>query len=209
MLRAKEAVAVYRRPSATITKPMTPLAREILEFWFGPSPHATRAEWFRKDPGFDATIGSRFGAAVEAALAGGMRDWRADPHDALAHVLILDQFTRNIFRDTPRAFAGDGEALVTATGAVDAGFDRDLDRYERWFLYLPFEHSEDNAMQQRSVALFTRLRDETGESAPLEWAEKHAAVVRRFGRYPHRNAILGRASTPDEIAFLQEPGSRF
>lgn len=188
---------------------MTPLAREILEFWFGPPPHATRAEWFRKDPGFDATVRERFGGAVEAALAGAMHLWRAEPHDALAHVLLLDQFTRNIFRDTPRAFAGDGEALATATGAVDAGFDRKLDRYERGFLYLPFEHSEDPAMQQRSISLFTRLRNDTGDTALLEWAEKHAAVVRRFGRYPHRNAILGRVSTPEEIAFLQEPGSRF
>ncbi len=84
-----------------------------------------------------------------------------------------------------------------------------LDPYERWFLYLPFEHAEDRAMQERSLALFARLKDETGEASALEWAEKHAAVVRRFGRYPHRNAILGRASTPEEIAFLQEPGSRF
>jgi uncharacterized protein (DUF924 family) len=188
---------------------MTPLAREILDFWFGPAPHATRAEWFRKDPAFDTAIAMRFGDAVEAALAGAMREWRADPHDALARVLLLDQFTRNAFRDTPRAFAGDAEALVTAIGAVDAGFDRVLDRCERWFLYLPFEHAEDPAMQDRSIALFTRLGDETGEYAPLEWAAKHAAVVRRFGRYPHRNAILGRTSTPDEIAFLQEPGSRF
>ena len=188
---------------------MTPLARDILDFWFGPPPHAARAEWFRKDPAFDAMIVARFGAAIEAAVSGAFRDWRSEPRAALALVLLLDQFARNAFRDTPRAFAGDGEALATTIDIVDAGLDRALDTYERWFLYMPLEHAEDPAMQQRSIALFARLAHDTGDPAPLEWAEKHAAIVRRFGRYPHRNSILGRASTPEEIAFLQEPGSRF
>jgi uncharacterized protein (DUF924 family) len=188
---------------------MPPLAREILDFWFGPLPHAARAEWFRKDPAFDAAIAARFGADVEAALLGAFRDWHSDARPALARVLLLDQFTRNVFRDTPRAFAGDDEALAAASAVVDAGLDRTLDAFERWFLYLPFEHAESAAMQQRSLELFTRLADDTGDRSPLEWAEKHAAIVRRFGRYPHRNAILGRVSTPEEIAFLQEPGSRF
>jgi uncharacterized protein (DUF924 family) len=188
---------------------MTPLARDILDFWFGPLPHATRAEWFRKDPAFDAAIRTRFGDALEAALGGAYRDWRGDLRGALAYVLLLDQFTRNAHRDTPRAFAGDPDALATAISVVDAGLDGALDTYERWFLYMPFEHAEDPAMQERSIALFARLEDETGDAAPLEWAEKHAAIVRRFGRYPHRNAILGRVSTPEEIAFLREPGSRF
>jgi len=188
---------------------MPPLAREILDFWFGPLPHAARAEWFRKDPAFDAAIAARFGADVEAALLGAFRDWHSDARPALARVLLLDQFTRNVFRDTPRAFAGDDEALAAASAVVDAGLDRTLDAFERWFLYLPFEHAESAAMQQRSLELFTRLADDTGDRSPLEWAEKHAVIVRRFGRYPHRNAILGRVSTPEEIAFLQEPGSRF
>jgi uncharacterized protein (DUF924 family) len=188
---------------------MPPLAREILDFWFGPLPHVPRGEWFRKDVAFDATIRDRFGTAIESALGGAFREWQPDARSGLARILLLDQFTRNAFRDTQRAFAGDAEALAAAMMIVDAGGDRALDRYERAFLYLPFEHSEDMAMQERSLALFGALAQETGDRAALEWAEKHAAIVRRFGRYPHRNAILGRASTPEEIAFLQEPGSSF
>jgi len=187
----------------------TTLPQRILDFWFGPAPRAARAEWFRKDPAFDAAIRERFGEAVTAALGGAFGEWTDEPHGSLARVLLLDQFTRNIFRDTPRAFAGDALALATATTAIDAGQDRVLDRYERNFLYLPFEHSEDVAVQQRSLALFARLTADTGDPSPLEWARKHAVIVRRFGRYPHRNAILGRASTPEEIAFLDEPESRF
>ena len=188
---------------------MPPLAKEILDFWFGPPPHAPRAEWFRKDAAFDATIAGRFGAAIEAAIGGDFREWCSDARAALARILLLDQVTRNAYRDTARAFAGDAEALATAMRVVDARHDLTLDRYERAFLYLPFEHSEDRQMQDRSIALFTALARDTGDRAALDWAEKHAAIVRRFGRYPHRNAALGRASTPEEIAFLQEPGSSF
>ena len=187
----------------------TPTASAVLEFWFGPPPHVARCEWFRKDDAFDATIRGRFGAAIAEALAGGLGDWCADAHGTLARVIVLDQFTRNAWRDTPRAFAGDARALATAEYAIQRGFERDLDGFERWFLYLPFEHSEDLGVQERSLALFAKLAADTGERSPLEWAEKHAAVIRRFGRYPHRNAILGRESTPAEVAFLQEPGSRF
>ena len=186
-----------------------PVFDDVLAFWFDPLPHAARDAWFRKDPAFDAEIRARFGSTVEAALGGEMREWTSTPHGALARVLLLDQFTRNMFRDTPRAFAGDPQALAMATAAVDAGHDRALDRFERSFLYLPFEHAEDSAAQERSLALFGGLAAETGDRGTLEWAEKHAAIIRRFGRYPHRNAILGRASTPDEIAFLRQPGSSF
>jgi uncharacterized protein (DUF924 family) len=184
-------------------------ARAVLEFWFGPAPHATRGEWFRKDPRFDAAIRERFGAAIAEALAGGLGSWCGDAHGALARVIVLDQFTRNGFRDTPRAFAGDARALATAEYAIERGFERALDAFERWFLYLPFEHAEDLAAQERSLALFGKLAEDTGERSPLEWAEKHAVVIRRFGRYPHRNEILGRQSTPEEIEFLRQPGSRF
>jgi uncharacterized protein (DUF924 family) len=182
---------------------------EILDFWFGPPPHRERNLWFRKDPAFDATIRDRFGAAIETALAGSLRDWTADAHGALGRVLLLDQFTRNVFRDTPRAFAGDADALATCEQAIADRLDAALDPYERWFLYMPFQHAEDRDAQQRSVALFKRLADETGLFGPLQWAKRHAAVIHRFGRYPHRNAILGRTSTPEEIAFLAQPGTRF
>jgi len=184
----------------------------ILDFWFGRPGSAQygqeRGEWFRKVPAFDAEIRSRFRETVEAALAGGYADWTA-PRAVLARVLLLDQFTRNAFRDTPRAFAGDRLALSIATGAVARGDDRELIPVERWFIYLPFTHAEDLTAQERSVELFARLRDETGLADPLKWAERHAAVIRLFGRYPHRNAILGRESTPEEAAFLSAPGSRF
>jgi uncharacterized protein (DUF924 family) len=185
---------------------------EILDFWFGPRGGAeygkSRALWFRKDNAVDQAIRARFGAAVEAALAGGFCEWTA-ARQRLARVLLLDQFTRNIFRDTPRAFAGDALALRAATAAVANGYDSTLAPVERRFLYMPFEHAEDAAAQQVSLELFTRLRDETGLDDPLAWAERHAAVIRRFGRYPHRNAILGRQSTPEEIEFLAGPGSAF
>ena len=187
---------------------MDALAAEILGFWFGDGA-AERPEWFRKDPAFDAAIRERFDAAVEAALDGAHAEWCAEPRGALALTILLDQFTRNIFRDTPRMFSGDARALAVATAEVDAGRDRALGRYERQFLYLPFEHAEDLAAQERSIALFRRLAAEEGLASLVEWAEKHAVIIRRFGRYPHRNAILGRPSTPEEIAFLAEPGSRF
>lgn len=185
---------------------------EILDFWFGrpgtPDYGNERDVWFRKNPAFDAEIRSGFGGAVETALAGGFTDWMS-PRAALGRIVLLDQFTRNIFRDTPRAFAGDGLALRLAREAIERGDDRALIAVERWFAYMPFVHAESTLAQQRAVALFRRLRDETGLAEPLQWAEKHAEVIRRFGRFPHRNAILGRASTADELAFLAGPASRF
>jgi uncharacterized protein (DUF924 family) len=186
--------------------------RSILDFWFGQPGSAgygrSRSEWFRKNQAFDAEIRSRFGAAVETALAGGFADWTA-PRALLARVLLLDQFTRNSFRDSLRAFAGDAQALAIVTDAIARGDDRPLIPVERWFLYMPYAHAEELTAQERSLALFKRLRDETGLAEPLPFAERHAAVIRRFGRFPHRNAILGRESTPEEIAFLSAPGSRF
>lgn len=188
------------------------MQEEILEFWFGRPGTAehgsSRSSWFRKDPAFDAEIWARFGVAIETALAGGFADW-GSPRGALARILLLDQFTRNCFRDTPRAFAGDAPALAAAEDVVARGDDLALAPLERWFVYLPFVHAESPHAQEQSLTLFRRLRDETGLAEPLPWAERHAAVVRLFGRFPHRNAILDRASTPEEVAFLAAPGSRF
>jgi uncharacterized protein (DUF924 family) len=184
----------------------------ILEFWFGrpgtPEHGRSRRVWFRKDPAFDADIWARFGVAIETALAGGFADW-SSPRGILARILLLDQFTRNSFRDTPRAFAGDAQAIAIAEDALARGDDSALAPLERWFVYLPYAHAESLHAQERSLALFRRLRDETGLAEPLPWAERHAEVFRLFGRFPHRNAILGRASTPEEVAFLAAPGSRF
>ena len=191
---------------------MSVTQHSVLDFWFGQPGNAeygrSRSEWFRKLPAFDAEIRSRFAAAVETALAGGFADWTT-PRAMLARVLLLDQFTRNSFRGTPRAFAGDALALATVADAISRGDDQPLIPVERWFIYLPYAHAEDPAAQERSLALFTRLREETGLAEPLPWAERHAAVIRLFGRFPHRNAVLGRESTPEEIAFLAAPGSRF
>jgi uncharacterized protein (DUF924 family) len=192
---------------------METLASDVLHFWFGAPGSAehgkARAEWFRKDDAFDDAIRARFAKAVGIALAGGFGGWCTTAHGALARILLLDQFTRNIFRGTPRSFAGDERALATAEQAIDRGFDRELAPYERWFMYMPFEHAEAVDAQHRSLALFAALAEELKDDDPLVWARKHAEVVFRFGRYPHRNAILGRVSTPDEKAFLREPGSSF
>jgi uncharacterized protein (DUF924 family) len=185
---------------------------EILEFWFGRPGTAAygcvRDEWFRKVAAYDAAIRDRFSAAIETALAGGFADWTA-PRPALARILLLDQFTRNAFRHTPRAFAGDALALTLAEAAVGRGDDEQLLPVERWFMYLPFAHAESPSAQARSLELFRRLRDTSGLADPLAWAERHAKVVQLFGRFPHRNATLGRESTAEEIVFLSTPGSRF
>ena len=185
---------------------------DVLDFWFAPRGSAehgqTRELWFRKDAAVDQSIRARFGAAVETALAGGFGEWTT-PHGALARVLLLDQFTRNIYRQTPRAFAGDFLALGISRVALANRDDQALVPVERWFLYMPFVHAEDSPAQETSLELFARLRDETGLSEPLMWAERHAAVIRRFGRYPHRNAILGRESTAEEIEYLAAGGRGF
>lgn len=195
-------------------------AEEVLAFWFAsaqvPADPATadttfaqRREWFQKDPAFDAGIRERFGALIAQALAGGLGEWCGTAQGALARVIVLDQFTRNAFRDTPAAFSGDERARATADAAIGRDFDRALAPVERWFLYMPFEHGETLADQERSLALFGQLAAETGLRGPLEWAERHERAIRRFGRFPHRNTILGRASTPEEIEFLRSPGARF
>lgn len=192
---------------------MTP--QQVRDFWFGAPDSSTfgqaRREWFVKDEAFDAQVRTRFGATIEHAVAGGLRDWDAQgPAGVLARILVLDQFTRNAHRDTPAAFAGDALALAAARGLVDSGADRTLAPMQRAFVYLPFEHAEDASQQERAVALFAQLAAEhPGFDDMLDYAHRHRGVIARFGRFPHRNEILGRASTPEEIAFLRQPGSRF
>lgn len=192
-------------------------AQAVLDFWFGPVDdpgHAqTRPQWFRKDAAFDAAIAQRFGPLIERALVGAIDDWIATPLEplpALARVIVLDQFTRNSFRGTARAFAGDAMALHTARALVASGADRTLTGVQRQFCYLPFEHAEDLAHQRTAVQLFEQLgRDEPALAGLTEWARRHLDIVARFGRFPHRNAALGRASSAEELAFLQQPGSSF
>ena len=193
---------------------MLPSVDDVLDFWFGPRSGATplqaREVWFRKSPAFDAEIRERFGAALEAALAGRLHEWEATPEGALARILLLDQFTRNAFRDTPRAFAGDPQALATARALVAGGSDRQLVPMQRWFVYMPFEHAEDPAAQDESVRLFTELSQQaSGFESALDYALRHRDVIRRFGRFPHRNAILGRDSTESERDYLRQPGAGF
>jgi uncharacterized protein (DUF924 family) len=189
-------------------------AQAVLDFWFGtegsPEHGQVRAEWFRKDAAFDTHIAQRFGSLVNAALAGGLAHWAAHPAGQLARIVMLDQFTRNMFRDTAQAFAGDALALDAARKLVDSGLDTTLRPEQRVFAYLPFEHHESLAVQDQSVRLFTAL----AAAAPalqnmLDYAHKHRAVIARFGRFVHRNELLGRISTAEELVFLKELGSRF
>lgn len=184
----------------------------VLDFWFGapgsPEHGMARELWFRKSDETDATIRARFGADVEAALAGQRAAWAAEPRSTLALIVLLDQFTRNIYRGSPRAFAGDLQALALARALVAAGHDKPMSPHERWFVYLPFEHAESLAAQQESMRLYTALAQDGAPDA-LQWARKHYDVIARFGRFPHRNAVLGRVSTAEELAFLQQPGSHF
>jgi len=186
---------------------------DILDFWFGapwsPQRGRPRQQWFRKNADFDAEILRRFLHEHESALAGMRANWEATPHAALALVIVLDQFPRNMFRDSPRSFAADPAALGVARRMVGNGFDELLRPIERCFVYLPFEHSEDLAAQRRSLALFEGLRSSSDCIGNIDYAYRHYEIIARFGRFPHRNAILGRASTPEEIEFLRQPGSGF
>jgi uncharacterized protein (DUF924 family) len=190
-----------------------PRIAAILDFWFGEPGSSERGRarevWFRKDAAFDDTIRARFGVVVDEAAAGGLAGWDGSDAGALALLVVCDQFPRNLFRGEARAFALDPRALATARVLVAAGRDRALAPLERVFVYLPFEHSESLDDQREAVRLFTTLRDDPQAGGYLAWALKHCEVVERFGRFPHRNEALGRVSTPEEIAFLAQPGSRF
>ena len=189
-------------------------AQAVLDFWFGaagsPESGTLRALWFTKSDATDHEIAQRFGALIDAALHGDFSGWSAHPPGALAQIVLLDQFTRNVFRGTPRAFAGDMRALDAAHAMVRQGTDAALAPLQRAFVYLPFEHAEDLAMQDEAVRLFTRLAEAAPETiGMLDYARKHRVVIERFGRFPHRNVILARPSTAAERVFLEQPGSGF
>ena len=175
---------------------------EILEFWFG---ELSPRDWWRKDPDIDAAVRRRFLPHLRAARAGELWRWRGSAQGRLAEIVVLDQFSRNIHRDTPEAFAADGMALVLAQEAVDRGADAELPPARQAFLYMPYMHSESLAVHERAVALYSA----PGLENNLDFELRHKAIIERFGRYPHRNAVLGRPSSQEEEAFLREPGSSF
>jgi len=178
--------------------------QRILEFWFG-SEGVERPEWFEKNPVFDNEIRDKFAADVVLALEGGHDAMAESQNGCLALIILLDQFPRNLFRDTAAAFAGDKRALSMANEAVRKGFDQNLAKHRRTFFYLPFEHSESLDDQLRCMELFKA----SGATDHLKWARAHHDIIARFGRFPHRNAALGRVSTAEELAFLKQPNSSF
>jgi uncharacterized protein (DUF924 family) len=171
---------------------------ELLAFWQA----AGKDKWFEKDDAFDAEVRARFLATHEAGASGKLSAWEETPRAALALVIVLDQFPRNMFRGDARTYATDAQALAVAQRALDRGFDQQVPEDLRSFFYLPFMHSEQLADQERCVELYRAI----GDDYSLEYAEDHAAIIRRFGRFPHRNKTLGRATTPEEQAFLDGGG---
>jgi len=193
----------YRNPARCLPEP----AKALLDAWFGPPSDPGREQkreiWFKSTAEFDVALRRDFLADYEAAAAGALRAWEALPEGALALVLLLDQIPRNIFRGTPRAYMTDAAARATADRALEQGFDRRVPLIWRLFFYMPFHHSEHLADQRRSVALFNALpRNPDRRGSLRRYGRPYVEVIERFGRFPHRNKILGRESTPDEIAFL-------
>ena len=190
----------------------------LLHLWFGEPgspPLAVSKQWFTKDEAFDRALRERFGPALEAGVRGELSSWTETPRGRLTLIVLFDQLSRNIFRNTPRAFAQDGLALALTHEALAGGDLGALTPVERYFVLMPLMHAEDVALQRRCVAEFEKLLAEApGEltglmTSAVDYAKRHAAIVERFGRFPHRNAILGRASTAEEVEFLKQPGSSF
>ncbi|HSI54857.1 MAG: DUF924 family protein [Ramlibacter sp.] len=187
------------RGAATADAKLTPSStpQDVLDFWREAGP----SRWFRKDEAFDQQFRARFLDAHDSALRGDLDTWAADAQGALALIILLDQFPRNAFRGSPRMFESDAKARETARQAVAAGFDLQVETELRNFLYLPFMHSEQLADQDRAVELAGKLSAES-----LRYAVMHREIIEKFGRFPHRNAVLGRSTTPDEQRFLDEGG---
>jgi len=176
--------------------------QQVLDFWFE---ELTPKHWFRKDADLDRTITQRFGDTLAAAARCECWQWRETPSGRLAEILVLDQFSRNVHRDTPGAFAQDPLALALAQELIDRRQDESLPLAQRVFVYMPFMHSESRVIHDRALCLF----DQPGMEDQLDYERRHRVIIERFGRYPHRNAILGRESTPQELEFLNQPGSSF
>ncbi len=178
------------------------LWQPVIEFWFK---ELTPKQWWVKDEALDQTIKQRFESTLIEAKLRRLAEWRYQPRGRLAEIIVLDQFSRNIYRDTPDAFAADELAQQLTLVAIEAGDDRSLTQQERLFIYMPLMHSEDPEMHEIAIEVFTAL----GLEENLDYERQHKAIIDRFGRYPHRNAILGRESTPEELEFLRQPGSSF
>jgi uncharacterized protein (DUF924 family) len=185
----------------------------VLDFWFGREGEEGygqfREAWFNKDPEFDREIRDRFETVYEEAAAGRLDHWKSEARSCLALIVVLDQFPRNMYRGDARMYAADEKAREAARHAVEHAYDRELSPHGRLFMYLPFEHSEELDDQRLSVELFRGLATEMGSEDLLGYAVRHLEIVERFGRFPHRNAILGRRTTPEEAEFLGEPDSSF
>ena len=186
---------------------------EVLDFWFGrsnsPEFGKVQKKWFEKDEDFDTEVRSGFLTKYERAASGKLDFWQNSPENCLALIILIDQFPRNMFRENPQAFATDSKALAAAQHAVNNNFDRQLLTVQKWFIYLPFEHSENLENQQKSVELFSNLQGEPDSKSVIDYAIRHLEIIERFGRFPHRNQILGRETTPEEAEFLRQPGSGF
>lgn len=186
---------------------------DILDFWFTPthldSFGQPQGNWFKKDPQFDQTVRSQFLSTYQQAANYQLDHWQNTPHSCLALIILLDQFPRNMFRNKAEAFATDKQALEVAQGAISQSFDQQLLPVQRWFIYLPFEHSENLADQQTAMRLFSTLKDHPDSQKAIDSAEQHYQIIKTFGRFPHRNNILGRKNTPEEDTFLSQPGSSF
>jgi uncharacterized protein (DUF924 family) len=191
---------------------MPATAHDVLDFWFA---ETSAVHWFAADAAFDAQIRERFGSAVDAAADGRLDDWAVNPSDWLALLLLLDQFPRNLYRGDSRTWAQDASAQRVALSGIARDDDRQLPPLQRVFAYLPLEHAEDMALQRKSVTLFEALCVEVLPTQRerfeefLDYARRHHEVIARFGRFPHRNAVLGRTSTPEEMVYLAQPGSGF
>ncbi|RYY78453.1 MAG: DUF924 domain-containing protein [Moraxellaceae bacterium] len=177
-------------------------SQQVLNFWFE---QTTPAQWFEKDARFDQQIQQQFGKLHTRVAAAELSEWRSSSEGRLAEIIVLDQFSRNLYRDQAAGFACDGMALVLAQEAIAQGADQQLSTVQCSFLYMPFMHSESRVIHKTALDLFTRLGNENN----LKFEKLHKAIIDRFGRYPHRNAVLGRTSTPEELEFLQQPNSSF